>query len=77
MDLGSMFAYNSVIVDPLFVDSTPCSATSDDSVIEGLSEAPHQIGLYPTDADTMSKLGVCSSCRKYVSVSNYERGLGH
>lgn len=69
MDWGAFFAFNPAILEPPLSDNTRGAATGDGNGLGGSSGMPPLSGLQLRDAETTSKLGVCSSCRKYGPVS--------
>jgi hypothetical protein len=72
MDWGALFAFNPAVLDPHLADPTGTSATSDANGPEGLRGAQLPHGTQQSDVDNISKLGVCSSCRKYGPVCAYK-----
>jgi hypothetical protein len=64
MDLRAVFAFDPAVIDPILADPTLTTTAGDGSGPDERLPAPHQNAPQPSDADTMSKLGVCSSCRR-------------
>jgi hypothetical protein len=65
MDWGAFFPFNPAALQPRPVDPTGTPLTGYASGLEGFPGGQHTSGMQLSDADAISKIGVCSNCRKY------------
>jgi hypothetical protein len=56
---------NPATLEHTLIDTTGTPATGDAHGLGGISRAHHPDMAHASDADIISKLGVCSSCKKH------------
>ena len=65
MDWGALFALDPAVFEPPLAGPPRTPVTGDGNSLDSFSKTHYADGMQPSDASTIARLGVCSSCRTY------------
>ena len=65
MDWGALFTLDHATFEPPLADPPGTPVIGEANSLAAFPKTQHKDGMQPSEANTIARLGVCSSCRKY------------